>query len=156
MNKVILLKGLPASGKSTWAREQVRKNPKIKRVCKDDLRAMMDDSIYSKDREKEILRAKLSLGLERKNSVLSGEPAAREAQRQKLHDYEVMEGFVSWIFEENDNLGIEKLIEKGRERVSRMRGELEKYNLLFADEQIEDLSGRPADPITAEKTEGVF
>ena len=42
-NKVILTVGLPASGKSTWAKEQVSQNPgQYKRVNKDDLRAMLD------------------------------------------------------------------------------------------------------------------
>lgn len=47
--------GIPASGKSTWAKEQVRKNPKIRRVNKDDLRAMVDAGEWSRDREKTIL-----------------------------------------------------------------------------------------------------
>ena len=37
-----MLKGLPASGKSTWAKTEVeRTNKKTVRVNKDDLRAMM-------------------------------------------------------------------------------------------------------------------
>lgn len=52
MQKVILLKGLPASGKSTWAKEQVLKgNGKVKRINKDELRSMLDSSVHSKDRE---------------------------------------------------------------------------------------------------------
>lgn len=38
-----MLKGLPASGKSTYAKELVLKSPgKYKRINKDDLRAMVD------------------------------------------------------------------------------------------------------------------
>lgn len=52
MPKLIMLKGLPASGKSTWAKEQVRKgNGRVKRVNKDDLRAMLDDGQWSKANE---------------------------------------------------------------------------------------------------------
>lgn len=51
-----MLKGLPASGKSTWAKEQVRLSKgKTKRVNKDDLRAMIDDGEWSKQNEKLIL-----------------------------------------------------------------------------------------------------
>lgn len=40
MSKVLLLKGLPASGKSTWSREYVEKNLDWVRVNRDDLRRM--------------------------------------------------------------------------------------------------------------------
>lgn len=56
MVKLIMLKGLPASGKSTWAKEQVcAGHGRVKRVNKDDLRAMIDNSAHSKDRENQIL-----------------------------------------------------------------------------------------------------
>lgn len=38
--KIILLKGLPASGKSTWAKDFVLKNPDYVRINRDDLRHM--------------------------------------------------------------------------------------------------------------------
>jgi len=54
--KVIICKGLPASGKSTWARELMEKEPgKYKRVNKDDLRAMLDNGKWSKSNEAFIL-----------------------------------------------------------------------------------------------------
>jgi len=55
MNKIIMLKGLVASGKSTRAKEQVENNQKMKRVNKDDLRAMLDNSRYSKANEKIVI-----------------------------------------------------------------------------------------------------
>lgn len=52
MQEVILLRGLPASGKSTWAREQVVNNPgKYKRINKDELREMLDVSVWTKSNE---------------------------------------------------------------------------------------------------------
>lgn len=48
--------GLPASGKSTWAKDKIDKSPNsIKRVNKDDLRAMLDNSYHSKGNEKFVL-----------------------------------------------------------------------------------------------------
>jgi len=48
---------LPASGKSTWAKQQIQQNKGMyKRVNKDDLRAMLDNSNWSKDNEKFILK----------------------------------------------------------------------------------------------------
>lgn len=53
--KVIVLQGLPASGKSTWAREFVSKNQNWARINKDDLRAMMHSSQWSKKNEEQVL-----------------------------------------------------------------------------------------------------
>lgn len=56
MPKLIMTKGLPASGKSTWAKQQVLEgNGRVKRVNKDDLRAMIDAGQWSKHNEKQIL-----------------------------------------------------------------------------------------------------
>ena len=56
MKKLIILKGLPASGKSTWAKAQVANNPgKYKRINKDMLRAMLDESHWTNGNEKFIL-----------------------------------------------------------------------------------------------------
>lgn len=53
--KVILLRGLPASGKSTWAKQMVREKG-YKRVNRDDLRLMIDDGKWSKLNEKFIVK----------------------------------------------------------------------------------------------------
>lgn len=59
MSKIIMLRGLPASGKSTWAREQIEGGPGLfKRVNKDDLRAMIDGGRWSKFNEKAIVKAR--------------------------------------------------------------------------------------------------
>lgn len=51
-----MLRGLPASGKSTWAKEQVRQG--VHRVSKDDLRMMLDNGAYSKPNEKIIIEVR--------------------------------------------------------------------------------------------------
>ena len=56
MPTLTMTKGLPASGKTTWAKQQ-----KAKRVNKDDLRAMIDDSVWSKQNEQEILEIRDSI-----------------------------------------------------------------------------------------------
>lgn len=49
---VTMCRGIPASGKSTWAKEQVlASNSRTKRINRDDLRAMLDQSVYHKDSE---------------------------------------------------------------------------------------------------------
>ena len=47
MKKIILTKGLPGSGKSTWAKEYVGLYPQFKRVNKDLLREMLDFGVWS-------------------------------------------------------------------------------------------------------------
>lgn len=54
MEKLIILKGLPASGKSTWAKEQCNLDGNTIRVNKDDIRAMMGGN-FSKNKEDIVL-----------------------------------------------------------------------------------------------------
>lgn len=59
MKQVILLKGLPGSGKTTWALGRVKANPNsYKRVNKDDIRAMMDAGLHSSDMERQVLNVR--------------------------------------------------------------------------------------------------
>lgn len=59
MKKVILTKGLPGSGKSTWAKKLIDKYPnQYKRINKDDLRAMFDNSRHSQEAEKFIVKVR--------------------------------------------------------------------------------------------------
>lgn len=51
-----MLKGLPASGKSTYAKELVSKDHNWVRVNKDDLRAMMNNGEFSGKLEKQVIR----------------------------------------------------------------------------------------------------
>lgn len=53
MQKIILCKGCPSSGKSTWAVQEVNKNPdSIVRVNRDSLRVMMNNYHFSESNEK--------------------------------------------------------------------------------------------------------
>jgi len=57
MLKVWVTYGLPASGKTTWTKAKLAEKPNsIKRINKDDLRAMLDDRKYSPDSEKLVLK----------------------------------------------------------------------------------------------------
>ena len=53
MKEVLILRGLPASGKSTYAKKLVKKNPGMyKRINRDDMREMLDSYHFSKSNEK--------------------------------------------------------------------------------------------------------
>lgn len=59
MSKVWMLYGLPASGKSTWAKEQLAENPtRMKMVSKDRLRELLDNGKWSKQNEKFVLQVR--------------------------------------------------------------------------------------------------
>jgi predicted kinase len=55
--KIVMLKGLPASGKTTFAKKLIE-DQGFKRINKDDLRAMIDFSKWSKQNEKMIVRVR--------------------------------------------------------------------------------------------------
>lgn len=62
MRTVIITQGLPASGKSTWARDQLKQEPgRWKRFNRDDLRAMIDGSVFTKSNEKFIVSVQRDL-----------------------------------------------------------------------------------------------
>jgi len=62
MLKVLFLKGLPASGKSTFAKELVSKEPDTwVRVNKDDFRSMLHDKKWSRGREKTVEATQISV-----------------------------------------------------------------------------------------------
>lgn len=48
MKTLTLTKGLPGSGKTTWAKEEQKKDSNLVRVNKDELRSMLHNSVHSK------------------------------------------------------------------------------------------------------------
>jgi predicted kinase len=59
MTKLLMLRGLPAAGKSTFARELVDQG--WARTNKDDIRAMVNNGKWSSNNEKEVLKLRNSL-----------------------------------------------------------------------------------------------
>lgn len=58
MPELIVFRGLPASGKTTLARQWVEAKESRARVNRDDLRAMMHDGVYSPENEEQIVAAR--------------------------------------------------------------------------------------------------
>jgi predicted kinase len=52
--KVVMCRGLPGSGKSTWTKEFIEKNSNFRRWNRDDARMAFDGGKYSKDKERSI------------------------------------------------------------------------------------------------------
>jgi predicted kinase len=98
MQEVLILSGLPASGKSTYAKELMEKNPgKFKRISKDSLRDMLDNGKYSKEREKFILGMRDNLII---SSLISGYSVI--VDDTNLHPKH--EEQIKFILEKNDML----------------------------------------------------
>lgn len=68
MQKIIFLKGLPASGKSTWAKEYCKENPDYIRINKDDIRELLGNPKFSYEFEKGVLAIQHEMGLTALNS----------------------------------------------------------------------------------------
>jgi tRNA uridine 5-carbamoylmethylation protein Kti12 len=64
MSKIVhikILSGIPGCGKSTWSRKYIFQHPDVKRINRDDLRKMCDDSRFTEGNENFVNQAKLSL-----------------------------------------------------------------------------------------------
>ena len=61
MRRVIITRGLPASGKSTWSKQFVLNNPTFRRISRDDLRFMIWDGEFSEQSEKSVILARNAL-----------------------------------------------------------------------------------------------
>lgn len=58
MKTIYLTKGLPASGKTYWAKQKQGEDSNMVRINKDDLRAMLHNSVWSKGREQFVLEVR--------------------------------------------------------------------------------------------------
>ena len=74
MQKIFLPVGIPGSGKSTWAKAEIAKDPnEWCRINNDDIRAMLNGSVYSPDYEKLITETRNFLireGLKRGKNLI--------------------------------------------------------------------------------------
>lgn len=60
---ILFLKGLPGSGKTTYAIDYLKNNPNFKRVNKDDIRSNLKDYKFTKKIEKEVLDIERKTGI---------------------------------------------------------------------------------------------
>lgn len=85
-----MTKGLPGSGKSTWAKEMLAKDPNLVRVNKDDLRAMMHSGKWSKQNEKQVLYMRNEIicqSLSGGRSVIVDDTNFNPDHEQKLREF---------------------------------------------------------------------
>ncbi len=120
MKKVIIIKGLPASGKSTWAKELLVRNPgKYKRVSKDDLRAMLDNSKWSKGNENFILKVRdtlILLALQEGYHVIVDDTNLHPKHETAIR--ELVKGQATVEVQDFTNVDLETCIERDRHRTN--------------------------------------
>ncbi len=84
----VIMKGLPASGKSTWCAEQLEKYPgKYKIISKDKLRLMLDNGKHSKQREEFIREARNALILAALHNGYS--PIVDDTNLHPMHEQDI-------------------------------------------------------------------
>lgn len=120
MKKVFFTKGLPASGKSTWAKELINKNPNVyKRINKDDLRAMLDNSKHSTDSEKFILKVRDLLileALENGKHVIVDDTNLAEKHQARIE--QLIKGKAELVVVDFTDVSLEECIERDIKRVN--------------------------------------
>jgi len=124
--EVIATVGLPASGKSTWAKAEVRDSyGRVKRVNKDDLRAMIDNSEWSEENERAIEAARdalvecfLALGF----SVVCDDTNLYDGHLKRLQ-WLANEYGATFRIEDFRNVSVEECIKRDRQRIKGAVGE---------------------------------
>jgi predicted kinase len=82
--KLIIMRGLPGSGKSTKAKELVKDSGNAGRINRDDLRAMIFDNVWTGSREKVIVECEKAIAqVLAKNKMM---PIIDDTNLQKSHE----------------------------------------------------------------------
>jgi predicted kinase len=118
MIKVILTKGLPGSGKSTWAKSLVDNDPNTyKRINKDDLRAMFDNAKFTRSMEKFIIKVRNQLILmaiaEGKHVIIDD---TNLAPKHETVIRELVKGKAEVIIQDFTHVPVETCIERDLKR----------------------------------------
>ena len=120
MKKVIMTKGLPGSGKSTWAKKLIDKNPnQYKRINKDDLRAMLDNSKHSKDAEKFVLKIRnqiMLMALEEGKHVIIDDTNLHPKHERTIR--ELTKGIAEVIIQDFTDVELEVCIKRDLNRLN--------------------------------------
>ena len=114
MLKVILCKGLPGSGKSTWSKKLIDDHPgQYKRINKDDLRAMLDNSKFSKSNENFVLAVRdqvLLMALKEGKNVIIDDTNLHPKHEKMIR--ELVKGIAEVVIQDFTNVPLETCIQR--------------------------------------------
>lgn len=140
MKKIILTKGLPASGKSTWALDLVSKNPnQYKRINKDDMRSMLDNGHWSRGNEKFVLQLRdimVRKALEEGKHVIVDDTNLHSKHEKAMKEIARQVGDVEVIIKDFTNVPVKTCIERDLKRLNSVGKEviMSMYNKFIRSE----------------------
>lgn len=118
MIQVILTKGLPGSGKSTWSKNLIDKHPnKYKRINKDDLRLMLDNSKHSKDNENFVLQvrdAMILMAIENDKHVIIDDTNLAPKHEERIK--QLIKGKAELVIQDFTDVSLKTCIERDLKR----------------------------------------
>lgn len=124
MRTMIIARGLPGSGKSTWAKALLKKEPnRWKRINRDDLRNMLDDGQWSVDREefiREVQNSLIRTAMKEGFDVIVDNTSLVPQAVKKLHRLAEGVGDVK-VMEKCFNESVETCLERNSKREGRAR-----------------------------------
>ena len=151
MLTVTLTRGLPGSGKSTWAKAEVDARPgQIKRINKDDIRAMLDNSTWSKKNEGFVLKVRnqlIMMALEQGYHVIVDDTNLNPRHEQAIRELVALKGRVTVKIQDFTHVTVEECIERDLKRMSSVGEQVIRrmYNdFLRKESLIEEVPGLPA------------
>jgi len=164
MLKIIMTVGAPASGKSTWSKQMIAKEPlDWIRINNDDIRAMFNNSVFSADYEKIITSARTLLIKEalRKNKNI----VIDNVNSNKRHYDEVVKlvkasGKKAFIMEKPFYTDIDELISRDKQRdksvgeevIRKFYNSLGKKDFKFYNPRQEMIDQIPIEKVIQDKT----
>lgn len=122
---LIILRGIPASGKSTYAKELVSKG--FKRVNRDSLREMLDSSVWSKTNEKFVVSVRdhiIKESLMRCQHVVVDDTNLEKRVVQHLHGIAqelALDGYGVTVEEKWFDVPVEECVQRNSQRTGNAR-----------------------------------
>lgn len=120
MGKLFLTRGLPGSGKTTWAKSKVAENPeKYVRVNRDELREMMFNYTYTTELESFLLMVRdfiIKQALNANKIVIVDETSLKEEVETRIRKLLGEFGDVDFEIVDFTNVPVEVCIERDRNR----------------------------------------
>lgn len=116
--KLIMTKGLPGSGKTTWALRTLMTDDNVRNVCKDDIRATMFAGNYQQKHEKQVMRVRdsvISTLLSQGLTVISSDTNLAPFHEQRLREIAKQHN-AEFVVKDFCDVDLETCVKRDKER----------------------------------------